>query len=301
METNGISFSLEEFLGIVSKMLASKTDAQELITHIKENELTDKDDIASFITSTAKNKRAALLDAEFGKGRSKASKKTERLLQEFFPTLDFSGLEQEDIFQKIVDHNRSKKVNSKDISFEQAMKVPEVAQAFQKLQDKAANAEGIEKEFNTYKKTAQFLKYALPELEKMGAQFSKDPNRRKRQIEQLEQQARILNFKESESGELIFLDDEGNALINKDEARVWDSKEYLKYISPVDFSNPNDKPDKNIHSPSNKGGGAGDSFGYSAEQMKSFNYNDYKEAKNTNPAKAEFILRTMESNHINNK
>lgn len=299
MDANEKMFSLQEVLNITSKMLASNVTAQDLISQIQEKELTELEDITSFLKSTATEERKNLLDAEFGKGRKKASRKTERLLQEFFPTIDFDGLEQEDIFQRIIDSQKLKKVSSKDISYEQAINVPEIAQTIQKLKAQASETEQIRQQFDTYKKTASFLEYALPQLEQMGAVFSDNPQRRQRQIELLKQEAKNLNFKQSDSGDLIFLDEEGNILMNKQEARAWDSKEYLKHISPVDFRDINSKPDKQTYTPNKKGNNS-PTFGFSPEQMKNFTYEDYKQAKQVDPAAADFVLRTMEQNHINN-
>lgn len=294
-------YSQEEVLNIASRMLANKT-AKDLSKMLTDEE-SQIDDLGSFLGGLSTNERKDLLDSEFGKGRKKASRKTERLLGEFFPNLDFSGMEQEEIFETIsTSHKRVKSDSTKtNISFEQALKIPEIESAFNKLKQEAQRAQDLEREMSLNKKMSLFMEHALPMLDSMGANFSKDPIRRKRQIEILKNEAKNLNFTEDRENGLIFTDEDGNRLMNKEEARLYDTKEYLKMISPVDFVESVQTNNKTPYTPNNKGGSTDLNFGFTKEQLsKGFNSDDVKQARKDDPAKAQFMIKVMEENFLNN-
>jgi hypothetical protein len=291
-------YSQEEVLNIASKMLANTT-AKDLSELLKESE---SDDLGIILGRVSTNERKDLLDSEFGKGRKKASRKTERLLGEFFPNMDFNGMEQEEIFESISTAHRKVKKDSKDtkISFEQALQIPEVANAFNKLKQQADRTQELETQISNNKKLSLFMEHALPMLESMGANFSKDPIRRKRQIEILKNEAKMLNFQEDREQGLIFTDEDGNRLMNKQEARLYDTKEYLKMISPVDFVEAAQTQNKTPYTPNNKGGSTDLNFGFTKEQIdKGFTSDDVKRVRKDNPAKAEFMIKKMEENYLN--
>lgn len=294
-------FSQNEVLQIASRMLAN-TSAEDLSKLLTEEE-SQIDDLGKFLGRISTNERKTLLDAEFGKGRKKASRKTERLLGEFFPNMDFDGMEQEDIFETISTSHKKVKSDSKketNISFEQALQIPEVKNAFSKLQQQAQRAHELEEQISYNKKITLFMEHALPMLENMGANFSKDPIRRKRQLEILKNEAKNLNFTEDNENGLIFTDADGNRLMNKEEARLYDTKEFLKMISPVDFVENVQTKDKTPYLPNNKGGSTDLSFGFTKEQLsKGFTAEDVRQARKENPAKASFMIKQMEENFLN--
>jgi hypothetical protein len=292
-------YTQDEVLQIASRMLAGTT-AKDLSDLLKDEE-SQNEDLGKFLGRISTNERKNLLDAEFGKGRKKASRKTERLLGEFFPNEDFEGMEQEEIFQKIsTAHTKSDSKKTTNISFEQAMQIPEIANAFNVLQKKASRAEELEMEISNNSKISLFMEHAIPMLESMGASFSKDPVRRKRQIEILKNEAKNLNFKEDRELGLIFTDADGHRLMNKEEARHWDTKEYLKMISPVDFVEVVQTKDKTPYTPSNKAGSTDLNFGFSKEQItKGFTADEVKQARKDNPAKAEYMVKVMVENFEN--
>lgn len=291
-------YTEQEVLDIAAKMSAN-TKAKDLSSQLTEKGIEDKEGVISYLSSYATDKRKELLNSEFGKGKSKASQKLEKAISKHFPELDFDDMQQEEMLEHIAKNLNALKDKSDNISYEKAMAVKEVADSFKKIKEKAALAEQYQNDLETFKKGTQFLEHVLPIMEDMGAQFSKNPERRSKQLQDLRNSAANEHF-EFRNNKIVFLDGEGNLKMNQDKGEVYETNDYLKKISPVDFvkqeQSNNNNNNRNPYIPSTKTK-ENNNFGYSQEQLKGVTAKDVQDARNEkNPEKVAFLKETMREN-----
>lgn len=291
-------YTLQEVLSVFSKTLA-KTTAEELTEMVTEKGLSTLDEIGNFVSKEVLKQKKDYGTSEFGKAKNKALTSTERLIRDSFPSIDFEGLEgQEQYFEKIANHTKvlSDKSN-KDISYEKAMQVPEIASKFKELKAKASQVEELQASKAKVQKNYELLNWALPILEEKGAQFSKNAQKRKKQINALLSEIDANNWKPDGKGGFVPVNEDGEILSNPDSLEAWDQVDYLKTLTIVDFAEPtNDDPSNN------RGGYVPDkdknkglaNFGYTKEQISGFTSDDLNNARREKqPEKAQFILNSM--------
>jgi len=291
-------YSQKEVLSIASKMLGKSP--KDLATLAEGKDLSDVDTLSTFL----KVQNAERLNSEFDKGSKKAAIKSEKLIKEIFSNEDFSDMEREQMLIHLRDNTPySTKPEPKDktnkITYDQALSVPEVKAAFDSLKAKADLVDTKAKELETYKSTEYLTRFAIKALEKQGAQFSKDPVVRERQIRALKTEISGKSYKKADDGTPIFLDEDGETpLRNRDAAEPWVFDEYIKQFSPVDFGEVViKKEDKEPYTPDSRNQGSGPNFGYSQSELKKLDNSHYKAAKSEgNTAKMDFIKTQMYKN-----
>jgi len=294
-------YSLQDVLGVFSKALANTT-AADLAEMVTENNLSSLTEVGDYVKGLVVQQKKDFGTSEFGKGRKKSAKDTERLLQKHFSSIDFDGAEtQEDFFEKVATHQKAISDKSNNITLEKALQVPEVAQKFKDLKLQASKVEELQNSNSKIQRNFEILNWSIPLLEQQGAQFSKDPARRKRQVNAFLAEIDRGNFKDDGKGGYIPVNNDGDHLMNQDTEK-WDSLDYLKTLTIVDFANPQDQNNSNkdtAYFPNKEQNSGGANFGFTKDSIKSFTSEDYTAAlKAKEPEKAAFIKKALIENEV---
>ena len=295
------TFSVKEVINLTASLIG--TQPKDLIEKIEDNDLSELENLSSFLKPFAVKHLNNLREESVNKGYRQASKKTERLWSDVFQE-DITGKRLEDLFMEHKNNlnNKATKTDKSKITIQQALNSDEVRQYVEQLQSKADQAETIQTEFKRFKTLQEIKADALNELTTRGAQFSQNPKIKKLQLQALENELGNIKFKRNQDGSLMILDDDGESpLYNKETASHWNFGDYIASLSPVDFvTEQAKKENKTTFVPSKEGAPASNNFGYSKSQVSKFTYDDFKRAnKAGNKDEANFIQEQMIANHEN--
>jgi hypothetical protein len=295
------TFSVKEVINLTASLIG--TQPKDLIEKIEDNDLSDVDNLSSFLKPFAVKHLNNLREESLNKGYRQASKKTERLWADVFQE-DITGKRLEDLFMEHKNslNNKATKSDKSKITIQQALNSDEVRQYIEQLQSKADQADKVQNEFKRFKTLQEIKADALNELTTRGAQFSQNPKIKKLQLQALENELGNIKFKRNQDGSLMVLDSDGESpLYNKETASHWNFGDYIASLSPVDFvTEQAKKENKKTFVPSKEGAPAGNNFGYSKSQVSKFTYDDFKRAnKAGNKDEANFIQEQMILNHEN--
>ena len=285
------TISKETLLGVVS-LLGDKNlmqDVQSIMDGEKEEDFNLLDAAKATIISFNNNKQKELI----GKGIRKESVKTEKLLREIYPSIDFEGKVKEDMLIELRDvHGVAvQKNNSKDSkevkTLQDALKLPFVKSHVEALQEKADKTEALQSEFDQYKNLQSVKGLAMEELNNLGGKFSSRKSLKEIQDRNLSEMLGSLPHK-IEEGKVIVLDADGDPLVNPSTSKPYIFGDYLKERAPLEFEEQTTPPsDKNP--PKTNGNGSND-FGFNSDEIKSFGIDDYNKAKQQGEEqKAAFI------------
>lgn len=300
MADNEKLFSIQDVLSTFSKVLA--VDAKELVELTKDKDLSNINELTSVLNTLAVDKRNDLIESSVSKGFKQAAKKTEKLIAEHFPNEDFTGKQQEEIFEhiKLIKSTAKPTDNSKKITIEQAMsELPEVKAAFENVKKYEKDLQDLKSSHEQYKINQKVLSRAVDTVTEMGAQWSKDPLVRARQIEMFEREVTKYKYKD-DNGNFIPLDDDGEyPRHNKEKGTSYDFATFIKGLTVVDFKV--DEPEKQSKTvPLPNGTELKNTFGYTEDTLKTLSYDDYKAANEKgDTAKANFIKEYVISRQIN--
>lgn len=286
-----VLFSIVELLG--SEEL--KKDVISTIDGLESEDTNLFESIESKLISFNNDRNKELIS----KGYRQEAKKTERLIKEVFTNVDFEGKRKDEMLTELRDkyklNSDSKQKDSKKITLQEALKVPEIQSHFESLQGKANEYENLNKEFESYKNLQSVKGYALEVLPKIGAKFSSNERLKTVQQQELEKLLSTLPHKIVDN-KVVVLDEDGDPLNDPNTSKPFEFENYLKNNVALEFEQPKETPkDNNPHVPKDKGGS--NSFGYSKEKLKSLTYEDYNAAKQQGkPQEADFIAGVIKEN-----
>jgi len=292
------NFNTTDVVTIAAVLLGATPS--DLIDKIGETDLNDTDQLTSFLKPFAVKKFNDLRDENLNKGFRQASKRTEKLWGEVFSE-DISGQKLEDLFLNHREKLNADKSGKSNITLQKALQSNEVKTYIEQLQKTASEADQIRAEFDKYKTLQNVKAEALNVLSSNGANFSENKAIKARQMAALESELKNLKFTRNSHGDITLLDDTGEPLFNKETAQNWAFNDYVKTLSPVDFTQPPAKKEnKNTFVP-NTQGNTGNAHGFTQKELNSFTYEDFKRVLNTGDTeKAKFIEEQMIINHEQN-
>ena len=292
------NFNSMDVVNIAAVLLGAQPS--DLIDKIGETDLNDTDQLTSFLKPFAVKKFNDLRDENLNKGFRQASKRTEKLWGEVFSE-DISGQKLEDLFITHREKLNADKSGKSNITLQKALQSSEVKNYIEQLKKTASEADQIRADFDKYKTLQSVKAEALSVLSSSGANFSENKAIKARQMAALESELKNLKFNRNTSGEITLLDDTGEPLFNKETAQNWAFSDYVKTLSPVDFSQPPaQKENKNVFVP-NVQGNTGNAHGFTQKELSSFTYEDFKRVLNSGDTeKAKFIEEQMIINHEQN-
>jgi len=292
------NFNTQDVVSIAAALLGAQPS--DLIDKIGETDLTNTEQLTSFLKPFAVKKFNDLRDEALNKGFRQASKRTEKLWGEVFSE-DISGQKLEDLFINHREKLSAQKSDKSNITLQKALQSSEVKNYIEQLKKTASEADQIRADFDKYKTLQSIKAEALNVLSSSGANFSENKAIKARQMAALESELKNLKFNRNPNGEITLLDDTGEPLFNKDTAQNWNFSDYVKTLSPVDFSQPPaKKQNKNTFVPNIKGD-TGNAYGFTQSQIKTFTYEDFKQVLNEGDTeKAKFIQEQMLLNHEQN-
>ena len=292
------NFNTQDVVTIAAALLGAQP--ADLIDKIGESDLTNTEQLTSFLKPFAVKKFNDLRDEALNKGFRQASKRTEKLWGEVFSE-DISGQKLEDLFINHREKLSAQKSDKSNITLQKALQSSEVKNYIEQLKKTASEADQIRADFDKYKTLQSIKAEALNVLNSSGANFSENKAIKARQMAALESELKNLKFNRNPNGEITLLDDTGEPLFNKETAQNWNFSDYVKTLSPVDFSQPPaKKQNKNTFVPNIKGD-TGNAYGFTQSQIKTFTYEDFKQVLNEGDTeKAKFIQEQMLLNHEQN-
>ena len=199
------TFSVKEVINLTASLIG--TQPKDLIEKIEDNDLSDVDNLSSFLKPFAVKHLNNLREESLNKGYRQASKKTERLWADVFQE-DITGKRLEDLFMEHKNslNNKATKSDKSKITIQQALNSDEVRQYVEQLQSKADQADKVQNEFKRFKTLQEIKADALNELTTRGAQFSQNPKIKKLQLQALENELGNIKFKRNQDGSLMVLD-----------------------------------------------------------------------------------------------
>ena len=292
------NFNTQDVVSIAAALLGAQP--ADLIDKIGETDLTNTEQLTSFLKPFAVKKFNNLRDEALNKGFRQASKRMEKLWAEVFNE-DISGQKLEDLFINHREKLSAQKSDKSNITLQKALQSSEVKNYIEQLKKTASEADQIRADFDKYKTLQSIKAEALNVLNSSGANFSENKAIKARQMAALEAELKNLKFNRNPNGEITLLDDTGEPLFNKETAQNWNFSDYVKTLSPVDFSQPPaKKQNKNTFVPNIKGD-TGNAYGFTQSQIKTFTYEDFKQVLNEGDTeKAKFIQEQMLLNHEQN-
>ncbi|OED34293.1 hypothetical protein AB832_08010 [Flavobacteriaceae bacterium (ex Bugula neritina AB1)] len=287
----------ETFLKVVS-LLGDENLKQEIESQL-DGENADTLDLVEVVKPAIIAHNTAKRKDLIGKGYRQESKKTERLLKEIYPSIDFEHTKKEDMLVELRDvHKVGVSNNSKETkgvsTLQEALKLPFVMDHVTKLQEKADNYDSKVKEFEQLKNLHSVKGRTISILSEIGGQYSKNPKMRALQEKSLDDLLSTLSYK-IQGDDIVVLDEFGEALIDPNTNKAFVYGDYLKANTALDFNVEQEKKNRNPHTPEH--GGSEVTFGYTKEQIKTLGFADWKAAKDSGDTKkAEFINKQMEKN-----
>tara|TARA_Y100001973_G_scaffold34875_1_gene52500 strand:+ start:5482 stop:6381 length:900 start_codon:yes stop_codon:yes gene_type:complete len=292
------NFNTQDVVSIAAALLGAQP--ADLIDKIGESDFTNTEQLTSFLKPFAVKKFNNLRDEALNKGFRQASKRMEKLWAEVFNE-DISGQKLEDLFINHREKLSAQKSDKSNITLQKALQSSEVKNYIEQLKKTASEADQIRADFDKYKTLQSIKAEALNVLNSSGANFSENKAIKARQMAALEAELKNLKFNRNPNGEITLLDDTGEPLFNKETAQNWNFSDYVKTLSPVDFSQPPaKKQNKNTFVPNIKGD-TGNAYGFTQSQIKTFTYEDFKQVLNEGDTeKAKFIQEQMLLNHEQN-
>jgi len=138
---------------------------------------------------------------------------------------------------------------------------------------------------------------AVSHLNELGANWSKDPSRRSRQMKALDDALQSNPHKVNQDGTITILDADGETpLHNKATGENFTFADWVKKQSPVDFTEKSAKKEKDTFTPDPSN--TNKNLGYSESEIKNFTAQDHKrELDAGNLDKADFIRTKMFEKH----
>ena len=288
----------KEVLSGIVELLGSKELKKDVMTIIDGLESEDTnifDSIKSELVTFNNDRNTELIS----KGYRQEAKKSEKLIKEIFTNVEFEATKKDEMLTELRDKHKvnsdASTKDSKKITLQAALKVPEIALHFEGLQTKAKEYDTLNGKFDAYKNLQSVKSHALDALPKIGAKFSTNDRLKKLQQQELENLLSTLPHKIVD-GKVIILDEDGDALNNPETSKPFEFQDYLKGNVALEFETPKESPKDNNPPVPPKGAG-GDNFGYTAEKLKSVTHEDYQAAKKAGkPQEAEFIKKAINSN-----
>ena len=289
-----MEISKETLLEVVSFLTNGKLNSESLADHLGDD-LQDGKALFAAIKPAIIDYKNDYRSEILGKGYRQASKKTERLIKEVFPDVEFESEKQEDMFIHLRDVQRnqpktdnSKAKSPKNLSWEDALKFDSVRTRVQELQNKASKVDEVQSSFDSFKRYVGIKDLALDHLREAGARLdptSKIYNLQMQAIQDTLSQVQTKNV----NGVHYILDEEGDIRINPDTANQMTLKEYVINNSPVDFEQaPAQKPNKSIKVPN--GGGGGNKYNFSDQHK--FTIADFNDAINNNQSEKALYIKS---------
>ena len=288
----------ETLLEVVSFLTNDKLNSESL-TDFLGDDLQDGKALFAAIKPAIIDYKNEYRKEILGKGYRQASKKTERLIKEVFPDVEFESEKQEDMFIHLRDVQRtqqktdnSKAKTPKELSWEDALKFDSVRTRVQELQEKASKVDEVQSSYDSFKRYVGIKDLSLGYLNEAGAQLNPKSKIYNLQMQAIQKTLSQVQTKDI-NGVHYILDEEGDIKINPDTAKQMTLKEYVINNSPVDFAEqPAKREDKKIHTPSKKGNGNANPYNYAKDH--SFTAKEHAEAlKEGNPQKAEYIKQQL--------
>ena len=277
-------------------------NSQDLAEALEQKEVENLSGLISELKPLTKNYLNTKHDEYLNKGYRQASKKTERLVKEIFNNIEFSGSTQDEIFSEIKQaYTTAKETPSKKskITLQEALQSEEVKSYLDKLKGFESKYNELNTSFETYKNLNLVKSRALNILTSLGANFSSDQNIRQRQEKAFLNELKAHKFQQTEDGQILVLDSDGEKLFNKNAGDYWTFKDLVKTLSPVDFVE--SKPNNTLPKNNGVNGNISNTYGYTKEQLKSVSFEDYNNAlQSGDQEKAQYLYKQMLSNYAPN-
>lgn len=286
-------FSVQEVISMTAK--AFNLNAQDLISKIKEQDLSSVDSLQKFISTFAVEKINDVQVEGVNKGFRQAAKKIENLYADSFNE-PIGDKKLDDVVSSLKQKiTAAPKDESKPITLKAALEIAEVKEFVEGLKLKATEADKAKADFDNYKKNIALKNNAIEELKKAKLQFSNNPNTRALQEEALEKKLANLNFKTLEDGSIQLLDEDGTPKFNKAKGDKYTFSDYLvetvNFLDTVSQEQPTATP--NTPYVPNKTE-QNSTFGFPENHV--FKSDDYIAAVSKNEmAKSEFIMKKLNS------
>lgn len=219
----------------------------------------------------------------------KGYQKAERKLKEALPFVDFQSNKLDDMVEELKDYAISSKEKPKTEEFtvSAAIKMKGVKEHYENIyKDLESN---VEQRIRTEQELDNFL---MSKFKEVGVQFPKTEEARqraeRRQLKELKEQYK---FKKGDDG-FIPIDEEGNPLYDTTSKSFMDMGALIQKSSLYDIGIADEPttPPSNIPIPPANKAALGNNFGFTNEQVKSLQFSDLMDAKNSGDhEKAAFI------------